>query len=116
VAAVVGVAVVLVIVGVAMIAAVVGVAVVLTAVGVVAIAAVVGVAVVAVVAPAVAAAVVPVVVPVVDEPMMIAPSPPAPPLVMTGVGSELIDAFTVTSGLAYIDGGLSWPVGGACNE
>ena len=114
-AAVVGVAVVLVIVGVAMMAAVVGVAVVLTAVGVVAIAAVVGVA-VAAVAPTVAAAVVPVVAPVVDEPMMIAPSPPAPPLVMTGVGSELIDAFTVTSGLAYIDGGLTWPVGGACNE
>jgi hypothetical protein len=84
IAAVVGVAVVLATVGVVMIAAVVGVAVVAAAVGVVVIAAVVGVA-------DVAAAVVPV------EPRTTAP-PPSP--VTTGIGSELIDAFTVPCGLA----------------
>ena len=35
-----------------------------------------------------------------------APSPFAP-LVMTGVGGELIDAFTVTIGFAYCDGGMN---------
>jgi hypothetical protein len=102
VAAVVGVAVVFVNVGAVMIAAVVGVAVVFVSVGGgVVIAAVVGVgvvpvivgaAVVPVVAPTVAAAVVPV------EPRTTAP-PPLPP-VMTGIGSELMDAFTVACGLA----------------
>src|SRR3954453_2165880 len=84
IAAVVGVAVVFVTVGVAAIAAVVGVAVVFAAVGVVAIAAVVGVAVAPLVA-AIGAAVVPVVAPVVAEPRTIAPPPPAPPLVTTGI-------------------------------
>jgi hypothetical protein len=109
-AAVVGVAVVFVSVGVVMIAAVVGVAVVFVSVGVVVIAAVVGVAVVAAivgaavvpVAPTVAAAVVPVA-------PMTTPPPPSP--VMTGIGSELMDAFTVACGFAYADGGMSWPVG-----
>jgi hypothetical protein len=96
VAAVVGVAVVVASVGVVVIAAVVGVAVVLVMVGDgVVIAAVVGVgvvpvigaAVVPVVAPSVAAAVVPV------EPRKTAPLPSPP--VMTGIGSELMDAFTV---------------------
>jgi len=97
IAAVVGVNVVLAAVGVVAIAAVVGVAVVLASVGVVVIAAVVGVAVVAaivgatVVAPVVAAAVVPL-------ELMTPPPPPSP--VMTGIGSELIDAFTVACGLA----------------
>lgn len=111
IAAVVGVNVVLVSVGVAVIAAVVGVAVVLASVGVVAMAAVVGVTVVAAmvgatvvaaVAPTVDAAAVPV------EPVTTAP--PASPM-MTGVGVELMDAFTVTSGFAYADGGMNWPVG-----
>jgi hypothetical protein len=84
------------VVGVAVIAAVVGVAVVLVSAGVVAIAAVVGVAVVAaivgaVVAPTVDAAVVPV-------EAITTPPPPSP--VMTGIGSELMDAFTVACGLA----------------
>ena len=100
IAAVVGVNVVLVSVGVVVMAAVVGVAVVLVSVGVVVIAAVVGVAVVAamvgatvvaVVAPTVGVAVVPV------EPMTTAP-PRSP--VTTGTGSELMDAFTVACGLA----------------
>jgi hypothetical protein len=110
VAAVVGVAVVFVSVGVVMIAAVVGVAVVPAIVGVVVIAAVVGVAVVAeivgatvvtVVGPTVAAAVVP------AEAIT---TPPVSP-VMTGIGSELMDAFTVACGLAYAEGGMNWPVG-----
>jgi len=37
------------------------------------------------------------------------PSPPAP-LVMTGVGSELMDEFTVCCGLAVSAGGITWPV------
>ena len=38
--------------------------------------------------------------------------PPSPaPLVMTGVGAELIDEFTVSSGFAYNDGGINRPVG-----
>src|SRR4051812_45444768 len=93
IAAVVGVGVGFVTVGVAAIAAVVGVAVVFAAVGVAAIAAVVGVAVApvvaasgAAVAPTLAAAVVP----VVAEPRTIALPPPAP-LVTTGIGSELMD-------------------------
>jgi hypothetical protein len=106
--------------GVAAIAAVVGVAVVLVSVGVVAIAAVVGVGVtplvasagavvaVPVVAPTVAAAVVPVAAPVVTPPRKTAP--PASPPVMTGVGAELMDAFTVACGFAYADGGMNWPV------
>jgi hypothetical protein len=105
VAAVVGVAMVFVTVGVAAIAAVVGVAVVFTAVGVVVIAAVVGVAVdaaivgatVAAVAATLAAAVVPL-------PKRTAP-PPSP--VITGIGSELMDAFTVACGFAYADGGMN---------
>ena len=97
--------------GVAEIAAVVGVTnVLLLTVAAVADGAAVPV-VVPVVAPIVAAAVVPVVAPVVALPMTMVPSPEAPPLVMTGVGSELIDAFTVTMGLAYADGGMTWPVG-----
>src|SRR3954451_21282604 len=105
IAAVVGVAVVFVTVGVAAIAAVVGVAVVFAAVGVAAIAAVVGVTVVAAivgatvvaaVAPTLAAAVAPV------SPKRTAP-PPSP--VTTGIGSELMDAFTVACGFAYADGG-----------
>ena len=100
--------------GVAVIAAVVGVAsallfvvaaavtelVVLPVTAVPVVAPTVDAAVVPAVAPVVAAAVVPVVAPVVAEPMTIAPSPPAPPLVTTGVGSELIEAFTVVTGLA----------------
>ena len=97
-------------VGVVVIAAVVGVAVVLVSVGVVMIAAVVGVAVVAAIvgATVVAAAVVPF---AAVEPMTTAPLPSP---VMTGIGSELMDAFTVACGLAYADGGMNWPVGGAC--
>jgi hypothetical protein len=38
-----------------------------------------------------------------------APLPPTP-LEMTGVGSELIEALTVASGFAYIEGGISCPV------
>jgi hypothetical protein len=89
------------------IAAVVGVNVVLVSVGVVVIAAVVGVAVVAAIvgAAVVAAAAVPV---AAVAPRTTAP-PPSP--VMTGIGSELMDAFTVACGLAYADGGMSWPVG-----
>jgi hypothetical protein len=94
------------VVGVALVAAVVGVAVVFVMAGVAAIAAVVGVAVVALivgatvvaaVAPTLAAAVVPV-------PKNTAP-PPSP--VITGIGSELIDAFTVACGFAYADGGMN---------
>lgn len=96
IAAVVGVAVVFASVGVVVIAAVAGVAVVLASVGVVVIAAVVGVAVVAAivgatVVPAVEAAVVPV-------ELKTTPPPPSP--VTTGIGSELMDAFTVACGLA----------------
>jgi hypothetical protein len=40
-----------------------------------------------------------------------APLPPAP-LEMTGVASELIDALTVASGFAYIEGGITCPVTG----
>lgn len=39
------------------------------------------------------------------------PTSPVTPLVMTGVGAELIDEFTVDSGLAYMAGGTNWPVG-----
>jgi hypothetical protein len=107
--------------GVAVIAAVVGGAVVLVTVGVAAIAAVVGVGVtpfvasagavaaVPVVAPTVAAAVVPVAAPVVTPPRKMAPSDGLPP-VMTGVGAELMDAFTVACGFAYADGGTNCPV------
>ena len=92
------------VVGVAVMAAVVGAAAVFTTVGVAAIAAVVGVAVIAAVvgvtlavgAPIVAAAVVP----------TTTPPPPSPP-VITGMGSELMDAFTVACGFAYADGGMS---------
>jgi hypothetical protein len=35
---------------------------------------------------------------------------PASPLVMTGVGSELIDAFTVSCGFATYEGGMTCPV------
>jgi hypothetical protein len=112
-AAVVGVTVDAASVGVVMIAAVVGVAVVVANVGVVAIAAVVGVAVAPVVAasgaavPVVAPTVDAAVAPVVAEPRTITPPPPAPPLVTTGIGSELMDAFTVACGFAYADGGTS---------
>lgn len=61
---------------------------------------IVGAAVVPVVAPIVAAAVVPVVAPVVAEPRKMPPSLEPAPLVTTGVGSELIEAFTVLCGLA----------------
>jgi len=94
IAAVVGVNVVFVSAGVVAIAAVVGVAVVAATVGVVVIAAVVGVAVVAAIVGATvvaAAAVVPL-------EAMTTPPPPSP--VMTGIGSELMDAFTVACGLA----------------
>jgi hypothetical protein len=40
-----------------------------------------------------------------------APPPPAP-LEITGLGSELIDAFTVICGFAYCEGGMTWPVAG----
>jgi hypothetical protein len=108
---------------------VVGVSVVVVSVGVVVIAAVVGVAVTPLVAEMVGAAVVAVVdptvvaavVPVVAVPAVVPPptasrktaASVAEPPVMTGVGSELMDAFTVVSGLAYADGGMSCPVG-AC--
>ena len=36
---------------------------------------------------------------------MTMPPPPSP--VMTGVAGELIEEFTVTSGFAYIDGGIT---------
>jgi hypothetical protein len=105
IAAVVGVAVVLVIVGVAIIAAVVGVAVVFVTVGVAAIAAVVGVAfVAAIVGATVAAVAATLAAAVVPVPKSTAP-PPSP--VMTGIGSELIDAFTVACGFAYADGGMN---------
>jgi len=69
---------------------------------------------VAAVAPVVAAAVVPVVAPVVAAlPMKTPPSLDPVPLVMTGVGSELIDAFTVACGFAYAEGELIWFDGGA---
>jgi hypothetical protein len=50
-----------------------------------------------------------------------ATTPPAPspaPLLITGVGDELIDAFTVDCGFAVIDGETNWPVTGvpACCE
>lgn len=90
----------------------------LVSVGVVMMAAVVGVAVVAeivgavvVVAPTVAAAVVPVVavplVPAAETASRNAAASAVEPPMMTGMGSELIDAFTVASGLAYIDGGMT---------
>jgi hypothetical protein len=93
--------------GVAAIAAVVGVSVVLVIVGVVVIAAVVGVAATlvvemvgaALVAPTVAAAVVPVVAPPPTSARNAASSVGDPP-VTTGVGAELMDAFTVICGLA----------------
>lgn len=96
------------VVGVAVIAAVVGVAVVLVSVGVVMIAAVVGVAVAAEIVGATGAAL------TVDAavvPVEAITTPPPPSPVMTGIGSELMDAFTVPCGLAYADGGMSWPVG-----
>lgn len=37
---------------------------------------------------------------------VVAPPPPKP-LVITGLGPELIDALTVTSGFAYCDGGIT---------
>ena len=86
----------------------VGVSVVLESVGVVAIAAVVGVAVTLVVemvgatlvvAPTVAAAGVPVVAPP-PTAARNAASPVGDPPVTTGVGAELMDAFTVACGLA----------------
>jgi hypothetical protein len=40
------------------------------------------------------------------------PASPSGPLMTTGVGGELIDAFTVTSGFAVADGGMNCPVGG----
>jgi hypothetical protein len=40
-----------------------------------------------------------------------ATSPAAlPPLAIAGVGAELIDELTVTSGLAVRDGGMNWPL------
>jgi hypothetical protein len=96
-------------VGVAVIAAVVGVAVVLVSVGVVMIAAVVGVAVAAEIVGATGAALT---VDAAVDPLEAITTPPPPPSpVMTGIGSELMDAFTVPCGLAYADGGMSWPVG-----
>jgi hypothetical protein len=96
---------------------VVGVRVVLVSVGVVVSAAVVGVAVrpfvVAMAGAAVAAVVVPpvdaAVVPVVDPPTAArnAASSVGEPPMTTGVGAELMDAFTVACGLAYADGGMS---------
>jgi hypothetical protein len=89
-------------VGVAVIAAVVGVAAVFVSVGAgVAIEAIVGVGVVPMI---VGPAVVPVVAPtdtaaVVPVEAITTPPPPSPP-VMTGIGSELMDAFTVACGLA----------------
>jgi hypothetical protein len=56
----------------------------------------------------VAAAVTPALVPGVA--MTMTPASPAPP-VMTGVAGELIEELTVTSGFAYIDGGITCPVG-----
>jgi hypothetical protein len=56
----------------------------------------------------VAAAVTPALVPGVA--MTMTPASPAPP-VMTGVAGELIEELTVTSGFAYIDGGITRPVG-----
>lgn len=38
--------------------------------------------------------------------------PPTSPLLITGVGAELIEELTVTSGFAVSDGGISCPVGG----
>jgi len=70
-------------------------------------------AVVPAVAPVVTAAVVPVVAPVVAEPKKMPPSAAPAPLVTTGVGSELIEAFTVLIGLAYAEGGMTWFDGGA---
>jgi hypothetical protein len=91
-------------VGVRMVVPVVGVAVIAAVVGVAfaALVAEIGAALGAVVAPTVVAAVVP-------AEAMTTPPPPSP--VMTGIGSELMDAFTVACGLAYADGGMSWPVG-----
>jgi hypothetical protein len=42
----------------------------------------------------------------------VATSLPSAPLEITGVGSELIDALTVASGFAYIEGGTTCPVTG----
>jgi len=97
IAAVVGVNVVLAAAGVVVIAAVVGVAVVLASAGVVAIAAVVGVAVVAAI---VGATVVAAVVAEAVVPAEAKTTPPPPSPVTTGIGSELMDAFTVACGLA----------------
>jgi hypothetical protein len=101
--------------GVTLIAAVVGVALVAASVGVVMIAAVVGVAVALLaeivgataVVPAVAAAVL---APAATASRKAAESAAEPP-VMTGIGAELMDSFTVASGLAYAEGGMSCPVG-----
>ena len=97
-AAVVGVAVIAAVVGVAVVFVIVGVAVIAAVVGVAVVAAIVGVTAAAVVAPTVAAAVVPV-------PLTTTAPPPSP--VMTGIGSELMDPFTVACGFAYADGGTS---------
>jgi hypothetical protein len=59
-----------------------------------------------VVAPTVAAAVVPVVDPPPTAARNAASSVGDPPMT-TGVGAELMDAFTVACGLAYADGGMS---------
>jgi len=89
------------------IAAVVGVRVVLESVGVVAIEAVVGVAVVPPVVASAGAAVAPVVAPTVAAAVPVAPtalrkaaSSAVEPPMTTGVGAELMDAFTVACGLA----------------
>jgi hypothetical protein len=80
--------------------------------GVVVMAAVVGVAkVLAAVTAEVVAVVAAAVVPTVAAAMK--PPPPLSPLVITGVGSELMEALTVLSGLAVADGGMNWPVAGA---
>lgn len=62
--------------------------------------------------PLVTAAVAPLVTtPELTPPMTTAPPPSPPaPLVMTGVGSELMDEFTVCCGLAVSAGGITWPV------
>ncbi|HEX3579800.1 MAG TPA: hypothetical protein VHY33_14650 [Thermoanaerobaculia bacterium] len=95
--------------GVVLMAAVVGVAVVAASVGVVMTAAVVGVTVALFAAIVGATAVVPAVAAVVALRKTAEPVPESP--AMTGIGSELIDAFTVASGFAYAEGGTSWPVG-----
>ena len=68
----------------------------------------------AVIAPGtVTAAVTPLVVAAELSPPMTTPPPPSPPapLVMTGVGAELIEEFTVCCGLAINAGGITCPVG-----